>query len=132
MPCSRSLPGSAAFAPRRCWSRRSTSLPAAAPDRDPSRALPAPAERPPPRGRPAPEQLGGEAGEAHRLSELLGDDHDLSFPSGAVVDVSAGIPAGVEGVRGLIQYRRNELQTDAFFLGERLYAESPKAFARRL
>lgn len=80
----------------------------------------------------APDTLRGQAREAHRLSELLGDDHDLSVLSDAVLDVSAGIPADVEAVLGLIQYRRNELQTDAFFLGERLYAESPKAFARRL
>jgi hypothetical protein len=32
----------------------------------------------------------------------------------------------------LIDHRRAQLQTQAIQLGERLYAESPKAFARRV
>jgi len=35
-------------------------------------------------------------------------------------------------VLGLIEHRRAQLQTEAIFLGERLYAEKPKPFVRRL
>lgn len=69
--------------------------------------------------------------EAHALSDLLGDDHDLG-----VLAERFGAqtwPASVDAdtfIRFCHQLR-GELQAEAFALGARLYAEKPKAFARR-
>lgn len=72
----------------------------------------------------------GEA--AHALSDLLGDDHDLAV----LVDrIAEGTwPPSVDGpaLIGLAHQRRAELQTEAFALGHKIYAERPKAFSRRL
>jgi hypothetical protein len=76
--------------------------------------------------------LRGQADEAHRLSDLLGDDHDLSVLAGAVRSATPEIPADVDAVLGLTGYHRRELEVEAFFLGDRVYAESPKAFERRM
>ena len=80
----------------------------------------------------APDMLRGQADEAHRLSDLLGDDHDLSVLQETLHDTSPEVAADVDAVLGLIEFRRRELQVEAFFLGERVYAESPNAFARRM
>ena len=70
-----------------------------------------------------PGLLEAQADESHRLSDLLGDDHDLAVLTGLVDHAD---------VRGLIAQRRKELQTDARRLGQRIYAEKPKAYRRRL
>jgi hypothetical protein len=62
------------------------------------------------------------AGEAHELSDRLGDDHDL-----AVL-----LDWGAEPLEPLIGRRRRELQDEAFAYGARLYADKPKVFARRI
>jgi CHAD domain-containing protein len=71
------------------------------------------------------------AEEAHRLTGLLGDHHDL-----AVLRVDLGERRlGEEETRLLeaaIEARQADLAREAFPLGRRLYAERPKAFARRL
>jgi CHAD domain-containing protein len=68
------------------------------------------------------------AGEAHELSNRLGDDHDLAMLA-AWVDENAGEePELTEAV----DRRRAVLQDEAFALGERLYAEKPSAYVRRL
>ena len=72
------------------------------------------------------------ADEAHALSDLLGDDHDL----GVLVDrfSEQEWPASIdaEAFVALCHRRRAELQADAFALGARLYAEKPTAFRARL
>jgi CHAD domain-containing protein len=80
----------------------------------------------------APGTLRGQADEAHRLSDLLGDHHDLSVLDEALLAASSEVSADVDAVRGLIEYRRGELEVEAFFLGRRVYAESPKVFERRM
>lgn len=71
---------------------------------------------------------------AHALSELLGDDHDLAVlrtrlerglaaPAAAAVDLAP--------LLALIDERRARLRAQAWRLGGRLYAESPKAWRRR-
>jgi CHAD domain-containing protein len=62
------------------------------------------------------------AGEAHELSDRLGDDHDLSV----LLDF------GADSLEPLIATRRGELQDDAFAYGQRLYADKPKAHVRRI
>jgi hypothetical protein len=76
--------------------------------------------------------VGGQADEAHRLSDLLGDDHDLALLATTVAGDESEIKADVDPVIALIEHRRGQLQTEAFFLGERLFAERPSAFRRRM
>jgi CHAD domain-containing protein len=74
----------------------------------------------------------GQAKEAGQLSDLLGDDHDLGVLSQTVTEMSGNLAVDVEALQALIEHRRVELQLQAFFAGERLYAERPKAFVRRI
>ena len=79
----------------------------------------------------SPGIVGGQAKEAHSLSDLLGDDHDLAILRGTLSS-SGGLAVHIDAVIELIDRRREQLQAEAFTVGERLYAESPKAFGRRL
>jgi CHAD domain-containing protein len=76
--------------------------------------------------------VGGHAKDAHRLADLLGDDHDLALLDEQLTDIAPAVAIDLSAVRALIEHRRDELQTEAIYLGRRLYAESPKAFRRRL
>ncbi len=78
-----------------------------------------------------PETMRGHAKDAHRLSELLGADHDLAVLRDSLAGMTA-VPTDADSVLGLIDQRRDQLQTDAMFLGQRLYAEKPKHFLRRM
>jgi CHAD domain-containing protein len=71
-----------------------------------------------------PAVLKAQAAETKRLSEDLGDDHDLAMLAAALGDDAELGP--------LIAERRGELQAHALELGKRIYAESPKAVRRRL
>ena len=78
--------------------------------------------------------LMGEAAEAfHILSSLLGDAHDLVVLEQTVTLLAASLPADelLDLVRHLRQ-RQGELETAARPLGQRLFAETPRAFAQRL
>jgi CHAD domain-containing protein len=74
----------------------------------------------------------GHAEDAHHLSDLLGDDHDLAVLRETVIETASEIPTDLAPVVGLIDHHRAQLQTEAIFLGGRLYAESPKRFLRRI
>lgn len=74
----------------------------------------------------------GQAKEAHRLADLLGDDHDLGVLRQTLVRLSGQVAVDTDPLLALLQRRRDELQTEAFFVGSRLYAEKPKAFERRI
>jgi CHAD domain-containing protein len=82
------------------------------------------------------EVLGAQAEEAHALTELLGDDHDLAVLAARLSDDTARFPPAVEADRAallaLVEHRSHELRAAATQLGDRIYAESPKAFTRRL
>jgi CHAD domain-containing protein len=83
-----------------------------------------------PAWRPVLEPL---ADQAHELSDRLGDDHDLVVLTEQLDQ--PGIALTVEQrahLERLIALRRGELQTEAFTLGARLYAEKPRAFAARI
>lgn len=82
-----------------------------------------------------PEVLDAHAQAAHALADLLGDDHDLTvlrerLERGIALPPQAG--ADVPALLALVDERRAELQAAALRLGARLYAESPKAYGRRL
>jgi len=72
-----------------------------------------------------PAVLQAQAEEAHRLTELLGDHHDLAVLRNALGGEHAGVV-------GLIDGRSDELLAEALSLGHHLYAEKPKAFAHRM
>lgn len=67
-----------------------------------------------------------------RLGEHLGDDHDLAMLQEFV---AARLPANDEQageLKRLIAARQNELRSAAMGLGDRVFAEAPAAFCRRL
>jgi CHAD domain-containing protein len=66
--------------------------------------------------------------EAHRLANRLGDDHDLAMLAEWVREHAAAEPEFFEA----LESRRSELQAEAMALGERLYADKPGAYVRRL
>jgi CHAD domain-containing protein len=80
----------------------------------------------------APLTLAGQVGEAHALSDLLGDDHDLAVLRSAVLGMGPDLAVDHAAVIALIDHRRGQLQQEAYFIGRRLYAEKPSAFVRRL
>ncbi|MFL5909308.1 MAG: CHAD domain-containing protein [Gaiellaceae bacterium] len=81
--------------------------------------------------RPAwPAVLGAQADEAHALADLLGDDHDLAVLAERLGEDPPTAATGA--VIELIDERRHELLAQVRALGRRVYAEKPKAFARRL
>jgi CHAD domain-containing protein len=74
----------------------------------------------------------GQAKDAHQLADLLGDDHDLGVLRQTLTRDHVAIAVDLDAVVGLIDYRREELQNEAIHIGQRVYAEKPKAFRRRI
>ena len=66
--------------------------------------------------------------EAHELSDLLGDDHDLAV----LLDWARNHADAPPELADAVEKRRRDLQEQAFELGARLYADRPKVFIRRL
>lgn len=71
------------------------------------------------------------ADEAHRLSDLLGDHHDLAVLRADLRERRLGEEES-RLLEAAIEARQTDLARDAFPLGRRLYAERPKVFSRRL
>lgn len=81
----------------------------------------------------APGQLKGMVDEADELSDVLGDHNDLAVLGEALDEHAATLdPGQVALVRAALERRRDELRLAAVPLGRRLYAESPRRFAKRL
>lgn len=78
-----------------------------------------------------PEVLKAHADEAKALSKLLGEDHDLAV-LGELLAAEPELTGDPDLVHELIGRRRNELLDAVRALGRRVYAERPKAYARRL
>ena len=77
-----------------------------------------------------PEVIGATADQAHDLADLLGDHHDLSV---LAEDLGGRESVGEQkALLRAIERRQAELLDDALDLGDRLYAEKPKAFLGRL
>jgi CHAD domain-containing protein len=74
----------------------------------------------------------GQAKDAHKLADLLGDEHDLNVLRQALTRRDLAVAADVDAVLTLIDHRRDELQRQAFRLGQRVYAEPRRAFRRRM
>jgi CHAD domain-containing protein len=80
----------------------------------------------------APGIVGGAAKEADNLSKLLGDDHDLAVLHATLERGAGDLNVDVDAVLALIDHRREQLQAEAVQLGQRLYAERPRAFSARM
>lgn len=86
-----------------------------------------------------PGVLNAQAEEAHALTELLGDDHDLAVLAERLAAGDGGAPplapatdAQRPELLALVAHRSDELRAAATRLGRRVYAEKPKAFSRRI
>lgn len=77
--------------------------------------------------------VAGAVQEADRLSDLLGDEHDLGVLAELLAQGSPDLTgADVDSLLPLIEHRREELQAEAWEIGRRLYVEKPRRFERRL
>ena len=73
------------------------------------------------------------ADEAHELSELLGNHHDLGQVRDAVESGQAGLGAGPQAeLSALAQARQDECYSAAISLGRRLYSEGPRRYVEWL
>lgn len=81
-----------------------------------------------------PEGLGPLETQFHRLSDLLGEDHDLAVLWQIIGNDRTCIPGARDRNRlySRIGRRRSKLQDEAFRLGLLLYAEKPSAFTSRM
>lgn len=78
------------------------------------------------------DEIGEVADEIHRLSDYLGDEHDLAVLETMACGPQSPLEESIRGaLRALIERRRAELQAKSFALGERLYADAPKNVAKR-
>jgi CHAD domain-containing protein len=80
----------------------------------------------------APGIMRGQAKDAHRLADMLGELHDVALLEAAVRRVQADLPADTDALIAVIEHRGEQLATAALQLGARLYAEKPSALTRRL
>jgi CHAD domain-containing protein len=82
----------------------------------------------------SPQRLGRFARELHRLSDYLGDDHDLAVLREHVASDSEVFPdeASQIALMALIDHSRTALQRKSLLLGVRLYRENPGHFESRV
>ncbi len=78
--------------------------------------------------------LEARAQEAHDLTDLLGDHHDLNELEAVLTENPTAFGGGtpVREVFDCARRHRSELESRALRLGAKLYAETPKALAHRL
>ena len=78
--------------------------------------------------------LGGLGDELEKLGEYLSEDHDLALLRQRLLEPAEPTDnrMDLEALIALIDRRRGELQVEAKWLGERVYAERPRAFVARL
>jgi CYTH domain-containing protein/CHAD domain-containing protein len=72
------------------------------------------------------------AAEIHDFTDLLGDHHDLAVLADDLTGRAEVDAVHRETLRALIEARQASLLAEAIASGERVYAEKPKAFGRRL
>jgi CHAD domain-containing protein len=74
----------------------------------------------------------GQAEEADHLAELLGAEHDFGVLKAKLRQIAPELVVDTDALIGLAELRRDQLTAQAAALAERMYAEKPSAFARRL
>jgi CHAD domain-containing protein len=81
-----------------------------------------------------PEVMAALGAELKRLSDLLGDDHDLAILRERLAMTDGSEPAAEDFsvLRDVLDKHRDDLQRSAIAIGRRLYSESPRAFVRRI
>jgi len=81
-----------------------------------------------------PEQMRALSAEFEKLTELLGDDHDLEMLRQTVVkkSVDVDLEGDTQRLLPLIETRQAELRKSALKLGKRLFEEKSLAFCNRL
>jgi CHAD domain-containing protein len=79
-----------------------------------------------------PPILGEMADQAHELSDLLGDHHDLTVLAEDLDQRGEMDGDDLVTLQALIEGRQEELLEAAVPIGERLYAESPRMFVDRM
>jgi CHAD domain-containing protein len=81
-----------------------------------------------------PEYLGARASEARKLSQLLGDDHDLAMLVAFVHSEAAGSISGEHAalIEKAARQRQVELREAARPRGDRLFAEPPRRLRRSI
>ncbi len=81
-----------------------------------------------------PEILDELSEQVHKLTDLLGSDHDLAVLRATVSAKPAafGDDTSLRALHTLIDRRRGELQHEAFVLGRCIYRDKPKEFTNRL
>jgi CHAD domain-containing protein len=72
-----------------------------------------------------PELMENRVAELKRLSDLLGDDHDLAVMRSLLVHEQANLGDTTSLLSGLLRQRQQELRAVAGPLGMRLYATAP-------
>jgi CHAD domain-containing protein len=77
-----------------------------------------------------PSVMKAQAKEAKKLSKILGEDHDLAVLA-ETLRTDPELAAHAEAFEAVIAARRKRLLKRARKLGRRVYAEKPKAFAKR-
>src|SRR5262249_2724537 len=72
--------------------------------------------------------------QTHKLTQLLGDDHDLAVLRVKVTGDYArfGGDSSLEGVLAALDSRRRELQEEAFSMADLVHGEKPKVFMCQL
>lgn len=80
------------------------------------------------------QSLRGSAATARRITELLGADHDLAVLARALRrELKSALPPGEQArLTAIVAGRRAALQLEASIAIQRLYAESPDDFVRRI
>ena len=81
-----------------------------------------------------PQLMSGYIETLHKLSEHLGDDHDLVV-LGELLDTqpeTIGSDRSVKTLKSLIDERQAELRSNAEKIGHRIYAEKPNNFSIRM
>jgi CHAD domain-containing protein len=81
-----------------------------------------------------PEVMSQAGDEAHELSDLLGDHHDLTVLAEDLRGRDGFSDDGDEtaAIMSVIEGRQEELLEAAVPIGERIYAESPESFGKRM
>jgi CHAD domain-containing protein len=76
-----------------------------------------------------PEQMSARIDELKRLSDLLGDDHDLAVLREVLDQEGRELAGDTATIACLAERRQGELRAQARDLGERLYAKAPDCLA---
>ena len=81
----------------------------------------------------APGPIGALADQMHKLSDYLGDDHDLAVLREKVLAHADKFPApgGPGALLALIDRCQDRLRARAFFVGRRIYEDRPAEFTNR-